>query len=364
MDALYTTVCYPFSPSDFVNVPSNAYVPVNNVLLSPPYPLQLTYGEIFPTMTTRTYFINFIDNQPSGPPNVQNVQVTMNFTGTGMTYESSTIRTLPSLEVVVLPSLNNTTLTYNSSFDIQMTWHRNRTTDLNPNDFDEGDTYIITVNTSCPFNGTRVRLIRHVALILDTGNGIATDIILSDNNVINPCCQITCDKVRIPIIDIEGQTTFNGQYLSDMTFTIKDIYGYCAYDPILIKNKGQCKKIYSEQKDLKSTTFLLFNPPMQDVVKGKGKTLREKLLYYYNNHEALIGTSFNSFYNQMILYGMLKYILSKLLYGHFNIHYLCRHFNKQFFKDLNHSRFCGFIEFFNNPDNNIINYSRFFIKCC
>lgn len=170
--------------------------------------------------------------------------------------------------------------------------------------------------------------------------------------------------VRVPSINIQGQTTVNGDYLSDFTFIIKDKYKYYDYDCKILKNKKcHCEPIYIDQCKLKTTTFLIFNPEMQCVVKGKGKTLQDKLLYYYNKHPE-IGPSFTQdFYEPMILYGMLKYILAKLLYGDFNINYLCRNFNKQFFKDLKHSRFCGFIEFFEDPANGIIDFDEYFIKC-
>ena len=37
--------------------------------------------------------------------------------------------------------------------------------------------------------------------------------------------------------------------------------------------------------------------------------------------------------------------------------------NKQFFKDLSHSRFCAFVDFFEDPVNDIIDYDDYFIKC-
>jgi hypothetical protein len=167
---------------------------------------------------------------------------------------------------------------------------------------------------------------------------------------------------KVPIINIQGQTTYNGDYLSDMTFTIKDKYQYYGYHLDTIK-MSKCKDIFIKFKKLKTTTFLEFHIPLQNVVKGKGCTLREKLLHYYNHHQHLIGPSFNDFYIQIILYGMSKYILSKLLYGDFNINYLCQNRNKQFFKDLKHSRFCGFINFFKDPSNNIVGDDQFFITC-
>lgn len=91
------------------------------------------------------------------------------------------------------------------------------------------------------------------------------------------------------------------------------------------------------------------------------KTLRDKLNNYFETHSE-IGPSFQDFYDQIVLYGTLKYILARVLYGDFNLDYLYKNFNKQFFKDLAHSRFCGFIEFFNDPANHIIGYQKYFLK--
>ena len=57
----------------------------------------------------------------------------------------------------------------------------------------------------------------------------------------------------------------------------------------------------------------------------------------------------------------MKYILARCIYGDFNLAYLYRNYNNQFFKDLANSRFCGFIEFFNNPDNGIFDFDQYFI---
>ena len=37
---------------------------------------------------------------------------------------------------------------------------------------------------------------------------------------------VAIQQVRVPIIDIYGQTTLNGEYLADMTFGIKDQFKY------------------------------------------------------------------------------------------------------------------------------------------
>lgn len=184
----------------------------------------------------------------------------------------------------------------------------------------------------------------------------------NNNNNINN----NTTEVRVPIVDIYAQTTVNADFLSDCTFIIQDKYKYKKPKNIVeecCKNgKGcACKKHYYPEKKLKTTNFYQVSPPLQDVVKGKGCTIREKLLNYYDKHQE-IGPSFkDDFYEPMILYSLLKYILARLIYGDFNIGYLYRNYNDQFFEDLANSRFCGFIEFFNNPDNGIYDFDKYFI---
>ena len=169
--------------------------------------------------------------------------------------------------------------------------------------------------------------------------------------------------VRVPIIDIYGQTTIDGDYLSDMTFVIQDQYKYKCNDKCKEDtNNGcyGCTIYYLPVNKLKTTTFQENNIPLEDVVRGKG-TLQEKVFKLYN---LPLSPEFQDFYERFIRYGMLKYILIKLLYGEFDSNKLCRNFNKQFFKDLANSRFCGFIEYFENPANGIMGFDQYYIKCC
>ena len=166
--------------------------------------------------------------------------------------------------------------------------------------------------------------------------------------------------VRVPIIDIYGQTTFNGEYLSDMTFIIQDEFKYCKSKNIVDPCQCGCDILYIQPNKLKTTTLIDNNIPLQDVVIGKKKTLQDKVLKISTSRGE---PNFFNFYERFIKYAMLKYILIRLLYGTYDLCKLCRNFNKQFFKDLSHSRFCGFIEFFDNPDNQIMDFDRYFIKC-
>src|SRR6516225_4207131 len=238
--AIYNTPCLPWPgpTGGFIDFFPNTYIPFNQDVLIPPFPLEILIGQIFVTSTSKQYTIDFA----SPPPFVahQHVNVFMNFTGT--TYQSSTIVTDPSLEVVVLPGPSNTGQQYDGQFDIQCTCHLGRQQDLPNNSFDEGDVYTISVDKTCTNKpGVQILFTRKVAFNLSTieQDGIATTTILSNNVTNNNCCPTLspCNLINIPIIDIQGQTTYNGQNLSDMTFTIQDKYQYYCYDKNIIKVK-------------------------------------------------------------------------------------------------------------------------------
>lgn len=239
--------------------------------------------------------------------------------------------------------------------------------------YDNNDEYILTIDMNCSRRGPAQL---GVSALLKRTLGVTTSTVsngpvtgagggFADNiDIINNDCDCVSDNVfvRVPIIDILGQTTAGtGEFLSDFTFTIKDQYKYDKHNQYN-KNGDKCDITYMDPCQLKTTSFFEFGPPLQKVVKGKGKTLRDKLVYYNTKHH--IEPSFQVFYEKIILYGMLKYILARLLYGDFNIDYLYRKYNKKFFKDLAKSRFCGFIEFFEDPTNGIIGYDQYFEYGC
>ena len=192
----------------------------------------------------------------------------------------------------------------------------------------------------------QVYYVQHIQL-----GGIATAFLFPPSNT---------TEVRVPIIDIMGQTTLNGDYLSDMTFVVQDKYKYKCSENIVKKCKNGCVEHYYLYGKLKTTTFQENNIPLQCVVKGKGKTLRAKVKAIY---PGLSDPDFQDFYRRFILYGMLKYFLIRLIYGEFDLNKLCRNYNKQFFKDLKNSRFCGFVEFLEDPANDILNFDQYYIKC-
>jgi hypothetical protein len=181
-----------------------------------------------------------------------------------------------------------------------------------------------------------------------------TPMIDNDNN------NDQCDKTAVPKILIEGQTFNNGSDIANINFTIIDKFQYYKDESIV---GTKCGYFYTKVDKLKETTFLkccdsisLFN-----VLKGKGKNTLEKAEYLYSkNEDELKDIGFIKFYyNNLILYSMTRYILSKILYGNFNINYLLDKYNEQFLNDLQHSRFCTFLQLFEDC-NAFKSYNRFF----
>ena len=84
--------------------------------------------------------------------------------------------------------------------------------------------------------------------------------------------------VRVPIIDISGQTSIDGEYLSDMTFIIKDKYKYKCHKNIVDDCGSGCVQHEYLYGRLKTTTIRTYNIPLQEVVIGKCGTLREKVI--------------------------------------------------------------------------------------
>ena len=183
-----------------------------------------------------------------------------------------------------------------------------------------------------------------------------------------PNCK-QCDSIRIPQINITAQTTIDGSDINDAIFTILDEFDYdrtsrsvlhsTTHNNIIQENT--CAIRYIKRNDVEETVFRQCCPYMVSVIRGKGKTFYDRVLSIYNKlGEAKIGVNFITFYRYLVLYGMAKYILSKLLYGDFNIDYLLGKYNEKFLADLGESRFCGFIEFFEDCESPVRGYNKYF----
>ena len=167
----------------------------------------------------------------------------------------------------------------------------------------------------------------------------------------------SCGNVRVPIITIQGQTTFDSQYLADMLFTICDDQQYYKCKPL----KSCCGVYYIKPEQVLQTQFRACGIELQKVVKGANTlSLNDKLLNIYNQFTSILGPSFYDFYQNFILYAMAKYILARVLYGDFNLDYLYKSFNRQFLEDLSNSRFCGFLTLFEDCNSSVYGFNQFF----
>lgn len=130
-------------------------------------------------------------------------------------------------------------------------------------------------------------------------------------------------------ITIVSQTLIDGSDIGSTIFTNNDkIYEQC------------CPKIVS-------------------VLIGTGATMSDKL----NNIllKQPVNTAPQQFILNIILYSMLRYFLSYLLYGNFDINYLLNQYTKQFLHDLKHSQYQNFLDYFSNINSPIFGYEQYFL---
>jgi hypothetical protein len=179
---------------------------------------------------------------------------------------------------------------------------------------------------------------------------------LSSNKVLFPNSKLggQNNSDNIPQILINAQTTLNGSDIGDAVFTIYDEFQY--YDYIIPNNN--CPPEQIPPQNIKQTLFRECCPYMVSVVKGTGETLLEKLEYLFNKGLVNLPNIY-VFYEDIVLYGMAKYILSRLLFGKFNINYLLGKYNDKFLKKLSTSRFCKFTAFFESEPYN--HYNDYFL---
>ena len=61
---------------------------------------------------------------------------------------------------------------------------------------------------------------------------------------------------------------------------------------------------------------------------------------------------------------MVRYLLSRILYGNFNIKYVLGKYDNKFLTDLKNSRFEKFVDFFENPNSEVFGYNKYFLNDC
>jgi hypothetical protein len=212
----------------------------------------------------------------------------------------------------------------------------------------QGDTYNVGLDGMDGNTFVISRFIRNLnsKIISKTiSNSNIDQIAVSNNNTI----------IEIPILNIFGQTLIDGSDVGNIIFTINDKFTY--YCKQILKNT-KCDTYFTNLDNLKETVFEKSCPLMVTVFKGNECDLIRKVASIYDPLKN--GPIFLDFYKNVLFYGMLKYILSRILYGNFNINYLLRKYNEKFLYDLQNSRFCNFILYFTDPTSSIFGFNKYF----
>lgn len=206
-----------------------------------------------------------------------------------------------------------------------------------------GDKYIITIpklfDGGLPTGGKL-----KVCFSRDPRNNINLPITRGQTNLLRQC-----DGIEVPAININGQTLIDGSDVGNMIFTVDDKYSYKKEKHLPLDTKI-CTLDCISVDQLKTTVFNKCCPKMVSVVRGDDdNNLQQKVYILWeeiNNSQPFFDTIF---YPTFIQYGMVKLILSRLLYGCFDINFLLWKYDKKFLKDLSNSRFCNFGQYFNDP---------------
>ncbi|CAK7995053.1 Hypothetical protein POVR1_LOCUS571 [uncultured virus] len=168
-------------------------------------------------------------------------------------------------------------------------------------------------------------------------------------------------QTSVPQIDIIAYSSLNQENLGEVQFTVRDIVSYkCLFLPPESKNersRHECTEQFVSTSEVVTTIFVE-SPDLNLVVEGKGCTLQQKINYL--RVKCHIDVDESMFMGNVIAFGLLKYILARLMYGDFNLKYLLRSFNNQFFRDLEKSRFCLFVDAF--IELGLAGYARFYRK--
>lgn len=189
-------------------------------------------------------------------------------------------------------------------------------------------------------------------------NGTNIPLTQSQLQILGRC---ECKCINIPILNIVGQTLIDGSDIGNVIFTIIDDRQYYCKEPLSHDNGCGCGVFFAKESQLKITRFSKCCPIIVSVVKGEGNTLYEKLENIFNTlGQDVIGVDFQSFYNRIFFYAMLKFILARILYGKFRIRFLLGKYNDQFLKDLGNSRFCSALHLFLDCDSIVFGYNKYF----
>jgi hypothetical protein len=166
------------------------------------------------------------------------------------------------------------------------------------------------------------------------------------------------EEIAVPILEISSQTLIDGSDVGNTIFTIQDKFQYYNEIPSEFNKCGKCN---IDTSQLKITRFEKSCPKIASVVIGNEKTWYDKTeAIFLRLGKEKIGANFEDFRKRMLFYAMLRYILSRILYGKFNINFLLRKYDKRFITDLKNSRFCEAVNLFTDPTSKFFGYNDYF----
>lgn len=179
----------------------------------------------------------------------------------------------------------------------------------------------------------------------------ATTGIINTPDLMPPVTIDLCDLQEVPRIGINSQTDSFGLNIGETIFTVTDTKKYGDYyckDNALSLCPDKC--IYQ-------STFVKY-PQVQKVLLGNvcpgscncnctEGTITQKIQFLINKFG--INLALDDFFGTMTTYSTLRYILSRLLYGHFSVKFLLGKYYSNFMTDLKQSRYFRFATFFETP---------------
>ena len=163
-----------------------------------------------------------------------------------------------------------------------------------------------------------------------------------------------------PTITVEAETAAQGQNFGEAFFTVLDNKKHSG----TFNCKNRVVKVITPGGVVKGieSQFSEF-PQFNCILKGKGCSLMQKfrsLIVHFD-----LETTLENFTAHIALYVYAKYILSRLLYGDFNVNYLSSCLDARFLKDLKASEeYSDFSIIFTDREIGLIGFGRFFKCAC
>jgi hypothetical protein len=163
----------------------------------------------------------------------------------------------------------------------------------------------------------------------------------------------------VPSIFIDFQSLIDGSDIGNTVFEITDKFQYYNHKTTPIVPGHVCQVIRSD--NYKITIFDKACPLIVNVLQGIGETAWQKVQYLFENNETNFSDIYDFFILGIVKYSMTKYLLSRIMYGNFNIKYVLNKYNNRLLRDLNNTRFCNFVDLFTNPNSDIFGYEQYFL---